>query len=471
MTRKARKSRKNKSKVKSRRYKGGAFLATGLAKTFGSSALKMAASTSKASSLLKSAVDIAKQRMPGLKSTGIPINETPIEPKKGTDLEDVKQVLKFSLGAIIMSPLYIATVLANMPLNTLHNLTGKRINEKHSDAIGIQLYKYMFEGYKRPIEEEGLIEKIGENPHLFHVPDGTIKKNVIVKCDNCQKSPDQKSPDQKSTNIQKGGYMNTFKTFDEIMGFKPFNGIKGALGEMGFEKYKDQIAKSVAYQNEQITHKLRELEFEIDSIKDNFSKRKSELKKNIKYLKIELLFKSIVVCETLITDCTEKTDNIKVKVNKDLVIVSNPYRRINMDDSHFKMNVCFLYDNCKTECEKCTLFDNIISIYHSYARILLSTLRGKTNNLYVIIDLLFTILKNGLDSEKPTINLDDISSMKYSGDTTHIKEELKKPIELFKRLICDYGLYDGMKKEFTERVKLLDEEQKKILLIKLQSII
>jgi hypothetical protein len=42
-------------------------------KTFGSSALKMAASTSKASSLLKSAVDIAKQRMPGLKSAGIPL--------------------------------------------------------------------------------------------------------------------------------------------------------------------------------------------------------------------------------------------------------------------------------------------------------------------------------------------------------------------------------------------------------------
>lgn len=154
-----------------------------------------------------------------------------------------------------------------------------------------------------------------------------------------------------------------------------------------------------------------------------------------------------------------------------MVVVSNPYRRVYPDSSHFKMEVCFLNNNCKEDCENCTLFDNMVSIYHSYARILLNSLRGKTNNLYVIIDMLFNILKNGIGSEKPVINLDDTSTMKYQGSTEHIKQELEKPIKLFKELICEYGLYDEMKKQFIERVKKLDTESKRLLLLKLQSII
>ena len=481
MTRKARKSRKSR-KTKSRRYKGGAFLAAGLGKgllkgatagasTVGDGAYKVASGVAKGASFIK-------QKIPGLggksKYSGDDI-----------DLKDVISVLKFSFGAIIMSPLYIATVLANMPLNTLHNLSGKRIDDAHSDAVGIQLYKYMFEGYKKGPEEKGLIERIGEHKDRFEVPKGTkVRKNIIAKCDDCQKGfeaekPENKPPDQKPENkpqvgagIQRGGYMDTFKTFDEIMGFKPFNGVKGVLGEMGFKKYKDQIAKSVAHQNTQLTHKLREFEFEVDSIKDTFVKRKDELKGNIRNIKTELLFKSIVVCQTLITECVETTVNKKVKVTKDMVVVSNPYRRVYPDSSHFKMEVCFLNNNCKEDCENCTLFDNIVSIYHSYARILLSTLRGKNNNLYVIIDMLFNILKNGIGGGKPVINLDDTSTMKYPGPTEHIKQELEKPIELFKALICEYGLYAEMKKKFEYRVKeMKDPEEKRLLLLKLQSII
>jgi hypothetical protein len=450
MTRKARKARK----AKSRRYKGGAFLAAGLGKGVGTGISKAGTGISKAGTYLK-------DKIPGLRST---------------DLSDVMDVLKFSFGAIVMSPLYIATVLANMPLNTLHNLSGKRIDDAHSDAVGIQLYKYMFEGYKKGTEEKGLIERIGERKSLFEIPEGTkVRKNIIAKCDNCQKEQTPEKPEKPLTGggIQRGGYMDTFKTFDEIMGFKPFNGVKGVLGEMGFKKYRDQIAKSVAHQNVQLTHKLREFEFEVDSIKDTFLKRKIELKRPITNLKPELLFKSIVVCQTLITDCLELEKHVdkKVKVTKDMVVVSNPYRRVNPDSSHFKMDVCFLNNNCKEDCENCTLFDNIVSIYHSYARILLSTLRGKNNNLYVIIDMLFNILKNGIGSEKPVINLDNIATMKYSGPTDHIKQELEYPIILFKQLICEYGLYAEMKTVFENKVKALDPEEKRLLTMKLQSII
>jgi len=446
MTRKARNARKTKSKRRRYKIKGGAFLAAGLAKTVGSKLGSVA------------------QKIPGLRTLPPPNKQYSIE-KKGTDLNDVWQVLKFSLGAIIMSPLYIATVLANLPLNTIQNLTGKKIDDQHSEAIGIQLYKYMFEGYKREATDEGLVKRIADK-NKFIVPDGTsIKKNVVVKCDNCKKDV------QNGGGIQRGGYMNTFKTFDEIMGFKQFNGIKGALGEMGFEKYKEEISKNVAYQNDQILHKLKELEFEVDSIKETFNDRKPELTKNIKNMKIEILFKCIIVCQTLIRECVEITVDKAVKINKDMVVVSNPYRRRDMTSSRFKMDVCFLHDNCKEECPNCTLFDNMKSIYNSYARILLTTLRGKNNNLYVIIELLFTILKNTLGSEKPVISLDNIDTMKYTGDTGSIEKELTEPIALFKKLICEYGMYEEIKKQFKLKVGRLDEEKRKATLNKLNSII
>ena len=483
MTRKARKSRKNKSQRRRYKIKGGAFLAAGLAKKVGSKLGSVA------------------QRIPGLRSLPPPEKQYSIE-KKGTDLNDVWQVLKFSLGAIIMSPLYIGTVLANLPLNTIHNLSGKRISERHSDAVGIQLYKYMFEGYKLDPNKMTLDVKLKDKDRFFVKPGVTIKKSTIAKCDNCQSGGGVNRG-----GVQRGGYMNTFKTFDEIMGFKPFNGIKGALGEMRIEKYKEEITKNVAYQRKQVLHKLRELEFEVDSIKEDFNDRKPIVKKNISNLRTEILFKCIVVCQTLIDidnyKCKELEGEKRVTVNKDMVVVSNPYRRKDKDSSHFKMEVCFLHDNCKSECPNCTLFDNMISVYHSYARILLNILRGKNNNLYVIIDLLFTILKNSLGKKKPEIVLDKVESMKYEGTPEQIEEIIKNlsapvkepdpekaeaetktkteskdeepirdPIVMFKQLICEYGIYDEIKRVFEERVKQVetDDYQKKLLLERLNSI-
>jgi hypothetical protein len=465
MTRKARKSRKNKSQRRRYKIKGGAFLAAGLAKKTGS------------------ALGAVAQRIPGLRSLPPPEKQYSIE-KRGTDLNDVWQVLKFSLGAIIMSPLYIGTVLANLPLNTIHNLSGKKISERHSDAVGIQLYKYMFEGYKLDPNKMTLDVKLKDQDRFFVNPGVTIKKSTIAKCDNCQSGGGVNRG-----GVQRGGYMNTFKTFDEIMGFKPFNGIKGALGEMRIERYKEEITKNVAYQRKQVLHKLRVLEYEVDSIKEDFDTRKPILKKNIENLRTEILFKCIVVCQTLIDKCEEFKGKKQVTVNKDMVVVSNPYRRKDKDSSHFKMEVCFLHDNCKSECPNCALFDNMISVYHSYARILLNILRGKNNNLYVIIDLLFTILKNSLGKKKPDINLDNIESMKYEGDPKQIEEILKNlsapvkdetkaeepirdPIVMFKQLICDYGIYDEIKRVFQKRVDQVktDEHQKKLLLERLNSI-
>jgi vacuolar-type H+-ATPase subunit F/Vma7 len=153
--------------------------------------------------------------------------------------------------------------------------------------------------------------------------------------------------------------------------------------------------KGILQQNGQIIHKLRELEFEIDSLKLDFDERKSELKNTISKLKPETLFKFIVVCNTLIPECREETGPIVVNVVKDMVSVPNPYRKKDPTSSRLKMQVCFLNNNCETDCPNCTLFKNMVSIYHSYARIILANLRGKSNTLFVISDLIFTILRFG----------------------------------------------------------------------------
>jgi len=489
MTRKARKTRKGKSKRKSRRYKikGGAFLPF-LAKAI-------------APTVIKAASDPNLQKMAGqaLGTQTVPEPETAatIANKPKFKWDDAKQVLKFSLGAILISPLYIATVLANLPLNTIHNLSNQNLDDKTSDAVGIQLYKYLFEGYTKEVSEKGLMATLNDK-NKFDIPtEYNIKKSVVVKCDNCIKrdksETDKPEKDKSETVVQKGGYMNTYKTFKEIIGIDPFKGkigktgidkvdnfIKTAtdikIGNTGIDKV-DAFTKSITEyfksQNGQIIHKLKELEYDIDSIKDDFIQRKQNLKPYIKNLKTELLFKYIVVCQTIINECKETTEPVKVKVTKDLVLVPNPYRMANEARSRFTMDVCFLKNNCKEECPNCTFFNNIVSIYHSYARILLSTLRGKTNNLYVIIDLIFTILKSAHNGVKPVIVLDDITTMKYEGDFKDVKKSLDGPIKLFTETICKYGMYDEMKRVFGDRVKKLDNDpdKKKLLLNNLNSII
>jgi hypothetical protein len=384
------------------------------------------------------------------------------EKKPNERMQSFIKLLNFSLSSLIISPLYIMAVIANIPLNTINNLSGRSFNGHRTDALGIQLYKYMFEGYKK--DKIGIGQRVEEAKDKFIIDDGlSVKDDIITKCDS-EKCNAKKGGYKMKDYKMKGGYVDTYKTIKELMG--------------------------VMSKDEQVIHNLKSLEDTIDSIKLDFDGRKSEIVKMFANLKDpKILLKFIVVINNLIGVCKESYNPAeKVRLVEDNVIVQNPYQIVNenlnspMDvlSAHLNLKVCYLNPDCmkscnkcdmltniacvigtKTglECEKCScnLFSNIISIYNSYLRILLKSFGGNSNNLYFIIDILFMIIRYYANKEnyKMDLNLDNlrienISRIGYKGDFREVKGEQFQVIELFKKIICKYGIYEIVKKNFME---------------------
>ena len=442
MTRKVRKSklRKGQKKTKrrtnrtriTRRIKGGMFKKMG---NFGKSMAEKYAP--------KDALDQAKGYLPEKQSATSGSSQGP---EKLSRVQSLGKLIQFSLGSLIISPFYIMAVLANLPLNTLNNLSGKSFDKNTSDALGVQLYKYMFEGYQK----NDIEKKVTDHADDYIIDDGLrVKGQLVTKCDS-----------EKCDAPMKGGYVNTYKSIKEMM---------GSLST-----------------NESIIHNLKSLEDMIDSMKMNFNERKEEIKKVFKNLKDpRLLFKTIVVCNNLIKDCKEG-ENEKAHLIEDNIVVKNPYKSVDGTfSSHFLMNVCYLNPECMKSCNKCdlltsmacsagtktgpecdkcscTLFNNMVSIYHSYARILLKTFAGNSNNINYISHLLFTIVRFHANKEdedldkkvyEMNIDLDNIDEIGYKGDFSLIIDKHSPEIELFKKIICKYGIYEIVKKNFKHVVQ------------------
>jgi hypothetical protein len=396
---------------------------------------------------------------------------TETDPKTSQNrMESLGKLLNFSLSSLIISPLYIMAVIANIPLNTLNNLSGRSFDGQRTDALGLQLYKYMFEGYKK--DKIGIGQRVEEAKDKFIIDEGlTVKDDLVTRCDSDKCNP------KKGGYKMKGGYVSTYKTFKELMG-----------------------AMST---DEQVIHNLKSLEDSIDSIKMDFDSRKGEVVKMFTNLKDpKILFKFIVVSNNLIGVCQESFNpKEKAHLIEDNVIVKNPYQIVNENlnspwdvlSAHLNLKVCYLNPDCMKSCNKCdmltniacaigtktgvecdkcncNLFSNIISIYNAYVRILLKSFGGNSNNLYFIIDLLFMILRFYANQENYKMNLplegltlDNINRIGYRGDFKKIKSEQVQVIELFKKIICKYGIYEIVKKNFIEAVNEANdsEESKK----------
>jgi len=376
------------------------------------------------------------------------------ETQKISRTETLSKIIQFSLGSLIISPFYIMAVLANLPLNTLNNLSGKSFDKSKSDALGVQLYKYMFEGFQK----NDIEKKVEQHREDYIIDDGLkVKGQIITKCDSNACNTPTPTP---TPTPMKGGYINTYKSIKEMM---------GSLST-----------------NESIIHNLKSLEDTIDSMKMNFNDRKDEIRKMFINLKEpRLLFKTIVVCNNLIQDC-KVGENQAVRLIEDNVVVKNPFKTVDGSFwSHFRMNVCYLNSDCMKSCNKCdlltsmacsagtksveeckqcscTLFNNMVSIYHSYVRILLKSFAGNSNNIYYISHLLFTIVRfhaNEVDEDlgkkeyEMFIDFDKIDKIGYKGNFKKIIHNHKEEIELFKNIICKYGIYEIVKENFKKVVE------------------
>jgi hypothetical protein len=274
----------------------------------------------------------------------------------------------------------------------------------------------------------------------------------------------------------KGGYVNTYKSIKEMMG---------------------SLSTS-----ESIIHNLKSLEDTIDSMKMNFKDRKDEIRKMFINLKDpRLLFETIVVCNNLIKECKIGEEKQAVHLIEDNVVVKNPFKTVDgLFWSHFRMNVCYLNSDCMKSCNKCdivtsmacsagtktgdeckkcscTLFNNMVSIYHSYARILLKSFAGNSNNIHYISHLLFTLVRfranevdDALKKKVYDIKIDlkniNIDNIRYDGDFESVIHNHRKEIELFKKIICNYGIYEIVKENF---IKVVEESRKNDELDKLEA--
>lgn len=416
-------------------------------------------SLSKAKNAYKEGKDMLPQDQKGKQSQ--PEVDEPDVPE--SKFQSFGKLISFSLSSLIISPLYILAVIANLPLNTINNLSGRSFEGHKTDALGTQLYKYMFEGYKKDNKND-IEEKLKNNPDDYIIDeDLKVKGNTITQCDSNKCNNPMKGGKMKGGKM-KGGYVSTYKTFKEMLG--------------------------VLSTKEQVIHNLKSLEDTIDNMKMNFDDRKDEIRKMFKNIRDpKLLFKAIVVCNNLIKECKEGV-NEKAQLIKDNIVVKNPYEITDGKlSSHMYMNVCYLNPKCMKSCNRCdlvtniscamgrlgpdcaklcncNLFNNIVSIYHSYARILLKSFAGNSNNLYFIMDLMFMVVRFYANTEDKTINkdiykmylnLDKIEEIKYVGDFSKVIKEQTVAIELFKKIICKYGIYEIIKENFKE---VVDEANK-----------
>jgi hypothetical protein len=134
----------------------------------------------------------------------------------GYFLDRIKLLFQYGALSIATAPLYIISLLANLPFNTLNNISGKRLDKVDSKVVDRQLYKYLFTGYEKKPEP-----LIAED---FKFPEGSRyiekKQSVFVECDDCRKKEEsEKKIDGNHSqndviNDQKGGgsEINTSKS-------------------------------------------------------------------------------------------------------------------------------------------------------------------------------------------------------------------------------------------------------------------
>ena len=117
-----------------------------------------------------------------------------IKTPQGYLLDGIKTLFQYGALTIATAPLYLISLLANLPLNTLNNISGKRLDGVDSTIVDRQLYKYLFTGYEKKPEPLKAID--------FKFPEGSRykekKESVFVECDDCRKK-DEVEPEKKKS--------------------------------------------------------------------------------------------------------------------------------------------------------------------------------------------------------------------------------------------------------------------------------
>jgi hypothetical protein len=368
------------------------------------------------------------------------------------------EMLKYGALSILLSPVYVATVLANLPMNTINNLSDNRLKEVEIDALSKQLYRYLFYGYKNSKDIDYT---------QFSLPDaGNIiqDKKIVVGCNSCKKTQREFRAEQFGQTSkpagQKGGKVDFNKMVQNSLG------ILGGKSKLEFNlkdtlDYVENIPKLNYERREHLEHSIRRI---------------TDLK---------MMAKMLILMNTLFVrngqDECENPINLSqgAKTVIDSVHVSrimNPFALMesySQKENKFKIDYketsrciikhmlsdTFTGDECRNKCTTCTFQNNITTLMSNYMRLLSNVFRGDERGMVTIIQTFFSIMtKHKLKhdpvekhevyktlSESYVTKLKDdfyteLFAIRYDFNVDDFIEENRESYDTFKKLFCDYGL-------------------------------
>lgn len=364
-------------------------------------------------------------------------------------------MVKYGLLSIFLSPLYVATVIANLPMNTINNLSDNRLKEVEIDALSKQLYKYLFYGYKNGKEIDYT---------QFVLPDENSiiqDKKVVVGCNTCKKTQREYRAEHFG---QKGGMVGGKVDFNKM--------IQNSLGILGGKSKLEFSLKDI-------------LDYVENIPKLNFE-RKADLEHSIRRITdLKMMMRLIVLMNTLFVrngqDMCENPINLdpNTKTLIDSVHVTrimNPFASMesfSQKENKFKIDYketsrcimkhllsdSFTGDECRNKCKTCTFQNNIKTLMGNYVRLLSNVFRGTDRGMVTIIQLFFTMLTDFKRKYDPAEKHEvykvlaesyvskekdefykELFAVRYDIPVEEFIQDNQENYETFKKIFCDYGL-------------------------------
>jgi len=393
-------------------------------------------------------------------------------------------MLKYGALSILASPLYVAAVIANLPMNTINNLSDNRLKTVEIDALSKQLYKYLFTGYKNGQEIDYTQFVLPDENDIIQ------DKKVVVGCNTCKKTQKEFRAEQfgqtggrfrKTNRRQSGGKVDLNKMIQNSLG------ILGGKSRLSFN-LKDTL---------DYVENIPKLNFE----------RRENLEHSIKRITdIKMMVRMIVLMNTLFVrngqDLCDNPINLdpNTKTLLDSVHVTrimNPFALMesySQKENKFKIDYketsrcimkhllsdSFTGDECRNKCKTCTFQNNIKTLMGNYVRLLSNVFRGSERGMITIVHLFFSMLTSyklkfgpekhelykTLAESYVTKDKDEfykeLFAIRYDVPIEEFIEENRENYETFKKIFCDYGLnkmirehtQDIIEKNLTETNKL-----------------
>lgn len=370
-------------------------------------------------------------------------------------------MVKYGALSILLSPLYVATVIANLPMNTINNLSDNRLKKVEIDALSKQLYKYLFYGYKNGKELDYTQFKLPDETNIIQ------DKKIVVGCNTCKKTQLEFRAEQ----FQKGGQKEIqFQPVRQNGGKVDF--IKMILNSMGVLGGKTKLEFNLT----------DTLDYVENMPKLNLA-RKEDLERSLQHITdIKMLARLLILMNTLF-DKNMCENAINLDPNTKTVIdsvhmtrIMNPFALMegySQKENKFKidyketsrciikhiMSDTFTGDECRNKCKTCTFQTNLVTLMGNYVRLLSNVFRGTDRGMITIIQLFFSMLTS-YKMKKDPVEKHDLYKVLAESYITKEKEEFYKELyeirydvpveefiqdnrvnyEVFKKIFCDYGL-------------------------------